>query len=119
MKNEYGKVIFRTDGDGLVATVCGEVDHHNSRAIRAMIDDRLFIERPRELVLDLSRVSFMDSSGLGLILGRYSKASELGVSFRISNPTEQTKKILDLAGVERIVRVSSDVPRGRKEEKAV
>lgn len=49
----------------------------------------------------------MDSSGLGLILGRYTKAVEMGISFKVANPTPQIKRILDLAGTERLIKIES------------
>ena len=67
----------------------------------------VYIQRPDELILDLSRVSFMDSSGLGLILGRYTKAVELGILFKVQNPTPQIRRILDLAGTERLIKIES------------
>ena len=119
MKRESCKVTFRTDEDRLIALISGEVDHHNARKIRAEIDGKMMSTRPAELTLDLSLVSFMDSSGLGLILGRFSKASDLGISFSVSNPTGPTQKILDLAGMDRIVRITRDKVRDKREEKAV
>ncbi len=118
MKEEC-KVIFRTSGDVLTAAITGEVDHHGARRIRTKIDEEVMTERPRGLVLDLSRVSFMDSSGIGLILGRFSKASEMGMSFAVSNPSDGTKKILDLAGMDRIVRIVCGKYRDERGEKAV
>ncbi len=112
------KVIFKTEDGVMTATVCGEVDHHNSKRIRGQIDEKVVLGRPRELILDLSRVSFMDSSGLGLILGRFSKASDLGIGFRVCDPTEPTKKILDLAGMERFVKITYGA-RQQREGKAV
>lgn len=85
----------------------GDIDHHNARPIRSRIDTKLYIQRPDELILDLSRVSFMDSSGLGLILGRYAKSAELGIRFKVQNPTPQIRRILDLAGTERLIKVES------------
>ncbi|MBE6598870.1 MAG: STAS domain-containing protein [Ruminococcaceae bacterium] len=96
-----------TSGGTLIIYLDGDIDHHNARAVRQRIDSKMFIGRPRELVLDLSRVAFMDSSGLGLILGRYTKAAELGISFRVVNPNRQIRKILDLAGMERLVRIET------------
>lgn len=84
----------------------GDIDHHSAATIRSRIDTKLFLTRPRELVLDLQRVSFMDSAGLGLILGRYTKAAELGVGFRLVHPNVQVQKILDLAGLERLIPIT-------------
>lgn len=89
----------------LTAYVKGEIDHHNAKAARRRIDRELESSRPRELILDLSGVNFMDSSGLGLILGRYTKAKDLGISFAVQKPTAATMKILTLAGGERMIKI--------------
>lgn len=94
-------------GKSLIVFLEGDIDHHNARPIRSRIDTKVYIQRPDELILDLSHVTFMDSSGLGLILGRYTKAMELGISFKVQNPTPQIKRILDLAGTERLIKVES------------
>ncbi len=84
------------------AYLSGEIDHHNARMIRLEID--LAIERnsPKELVLDFSEVSFMDSSGIGLIMGRYRQMAPLGGKIIIDNTSGQIKKIMKLAGIEKI-----------------
>ena len=102
------------DDGALIVMLDGDIDHHNARQIRGRIDTKMFVTRPRELVLDLSRVSFMDSSGLGLILGRYSKAMELGMGFRVINPTPQIKRILDLAGTDRLIIIDNSDRKGAK-----
>ena len=79
--------------------------------MRSKIDTKLYIQRPEELILDLSGVNFMDSSGLGLILGRYTKAVELGILFKVANPSPQIRKILDLAGTERLIKIENIAPR--------
>ena len=99
-----------TSGKTLTVFLEGDVDHHNARQIRSRIDTKVYIQRPDELVLDLSRVNFMDSSGLGLILGRYTKAVELGIRFKVANPTPQIKRILDLAGTERLIKIENTPP---------
>ncbi|MBQ6262466.1 MAG: anti-sigma factor antagonist [Clostridia bacterium] len=119
MKRETCKVTFGVNGGRLTALIKGEIDHHNAKKIRAEIDAEIMKSRPAALVLDLSEVTFMDSSGLGLILGRYSKASDLGIAFSVSNPTGPTQKILDLAGMERIIRITRDKVCDKREEKAV
>ncbi len=89
----------------MTAYIGGEIDHHNASSVRRKIDSELEIRRPRELVLDLAGVNFMDSSGLGLILGRYTKAADLGISFRVEHPTPATLKILDLVGGDRMITI--------------
>ena len=88
------------------------LDHHSARRIRSRIDTKVFIQRPDELILDLSGVCFMDSSGLGLILGRYAKAVELGITFKVANPNRDVRRILDLAGTERLIKIENTYPSG-------
>lgn len=86
----------------------GDIDHHSAKGIRDRIDNEIFSKRPSTVVLDLSAVEFMDSSGLGLIMGRYANSKEIGASFLIYKPCKRVKKILELAGVERIMEIKGD-----------
>lgn len=99
-----------TAGSILSIHIRGEIDHHTSSAIRTGIDSTLFERRPQKLILDLSGVSFMDSSGLGLIMGRYSVMKELGGEMAVWNPSPETRAILTLAGMDRLVRI--EYPQG-------
>ena len=94
-----------TAGSILSIRIRGEIDHHTAAAIRQGIDATLFEKRPARLILDLSAVSFMDSSGLGLIMGRYSVMKELGGEMTVWNPSPETRAILTLAGMERLVKI--------------
>lgn len=98
-------VKIQVDGETMTAFVSGEIDHHNASTVRRKIDSEMQIRRPSQVVLDLAGVNFMDSSGLGLILGRYTKATDLGASFRVEHPTAATMKILDLAGGDRLITI--------------
>ena len=85
--------------------ITGDIDHHSARTVRTQIDEALYLKRPRRLELDLSRVEFMDSSGLGLILGRFSKATEIGAEVILLNPNENASRILDVAGIGRLIQI--------------
>ena len=85
--------------------LCGEIDHHSAVSVRHEIDNMLMMTRPQSLILDLSCVDFMDSSGLGLIMGRYSLVRELGGTLTLRSPTVAVTKILALAGMERIIKI--------------
>ena len=93
-------------GKSMTVYVRGEIDHHTAVIIRNGIDAQLFEKRPSQLRLDLSAVSFMDSSGLGLIMGRLSVMKELGGHLLVLNPSRETQSILSLAGMERLVPVA-------------
>ena len=103
----------------LKITLHGEIDHHSEVTVRSAIDAKLYELRPHKAVMDLSGIEFMDSSGLGLIMGRYALMQKLGGEFSIANPTERVQKIFELAGLGRIISIEkpdSDVD--DEEEKA-
>lgn len=94
----------------------GEIDHHSAAAVRTAIDDMIRTRRPQELVIDMSAVDFMDSSGLGLIMGRYNTIKEIGGGVTITDPNPATEKIMRLAGLERIIKiVRTSAPIAKKE----
>lgn len=86
----------------LVARLFGEIDHHSARELREEIDDALSGEIPEELVLDFEGVTFMDSSGIGLVMGRYNRISIYGGRLVISGLGAQQKKVMRLAGLDKI-----------------
>ena len=77
-------VTFSAADDVLYAYLAGEIDHDAAQGLRIQLDDALLTRSPRILVMDLGGVGFMDSSGIGLILGRQRCARTLGGSLRIS-----------------------------------
>ena len=103
----------------LVASICGELDHHGAVAVRTLIDGEICRQRPERTVLELSSLDFMDSSGLGLVMGRYTLMQKLGGDFCVRNANPRVMKIFKLAGLERIVRIekASDGKEKRNEAK--
>ncbi|MGM9631945.1 MAG: anti-sigma factor antagonist [Eubacteriales bacterium] len=108
MKTENSLFSYKKSEDRLEVGLIGEIDHHSAVRVRREIDELIFSERPKTLVLDLSRVGFMDSSGLGLIMGRYSLIKELGGVLLLRSPTQAVMKILTLAGMERMIKIEKD-----------
>ena len=90
--------------DKLVIYLSGEIDHHSAREIREGVDRLIVTHRPKTFILDLEGVNFMDSSGLGLVLGRYRKIKELGAEMYLANAGERTMRILKMAGVDKIIK---------------
>ena len=98
--------IISTVSEGILyVKLSGDIDHHSAKGVRDSIDDLIKRNNPAELEMDLSAVDFMDSSGLGLVLGRYKKQADMGGKMKIVNPTRRVMQILQLAGVEKIVRI--------------
>lgn len=89
----------------LYVKLIGDIDHHTAKSVREAVDELITRNNPAELSLDLSAIDFMDSSGLGLVLGRYKKQSDIGGKMKILNPSKRIMRILQLAGVEKIIKI--------------
>lgn len=91
----------------------GEIDHYGASEVRARIDDALEAERPAALLLNLSAVSFCDSSGLGLVMGRLRKCERLGIQMTVEDPSDAVKKILRIAGMDKLIRTERSEDNGK------
>ena len=96
------KTVF--DCGELTALLSGDIDHHAAGNIRLVIDGEIERTRPRLLLLDFRRVRFMDSSGIGLIMGRYRQMQLIGGSVRIANIPKPLERIIALSGILTIVK---------------
>ena len=105
MRSSKAEAVSTIDGHTMIITLSGDIDHHSAKRIRGQIDSDLFIKRPKRAVLDMSAVEFMDSAGLGLILGRIACAEKIGCRLTLLSPSPQVMKILDLAGVGRLIEI--------------
>ena len=92
-------VTFSAADELRYAYLAGEIDHDAAQNLRIQLDDALLTRTPRTLVLDLGGVGFMDSSGVGLILGRQRCARSVGGTLRIQHAPEQLRRGLQLAGI--------------------
>ena len=108
MKNS-GSIQEKTVGSSLTVALHGEIDHHGAAKIRMGIDKMIDEKKPTTLVLDLEKIDFMDSSGLGLIMGRYKKMSEIGGELILRNPNAAVLKICRLAGLGRFIKIQTNV----------
>ncbi|MGI6035782.1 MAG: STAS domain-containing protein [Limnochordia bacterium] len=91
-------------GTTLLVTVKGELDLLTAPFFRAQVDQELeTFERLSSLILDLGKVDFIDSSGLGAILGRYKRIRQRGGKLLLVNAQPQVQKILELSGLDKIM----------------
>jgi stage II sporulation protein AA (anti-sigma F factor antagonist) len=95
-------VIFSEMEGELIARIGCDIDHHSAKRMREKIDDKLFEIKPNTLILDFSAVSFMDSSGLGLVLGRVERATALHIAVRLTGLSPTLMKLVRLGGLERV-----------------
>lgn len=112
IKNKIGgavKLNMSTDFSKkkLTIVIKGDIDHHSAKSIREAIDHKIEENSPNILNLDFSKVQFMDSSGIGLIMGRYKLMSLLNGKVEISNLSEQLSKIIKLSGLSNLVTIKN------------
>ncbi|MBR7039907.1 MAG: anti-sigma factor antagonist [Oscillospiraceae bacterium] len=105
------QIRYDTETACLVVRLDYEIDHHSATLLRADIDAAIYAHLPRTLVLDLADVAFMDSSGIGLIMGRYKILSPLGSEIVLRDPAPHIAQILRFAGMERLARITRSAPK--------
>ncbi len=110
------KTAFEPSRRRLTAYLSGDIDHHTAAQIRADVDSAIRSTLPASLVLDFKNVSFMDSSGIGLVMGRYKEMSALGGSVFIQDPPPYIRRVMQLAGLNRLCRIISSPPPSENDE---
>ena len=88
----------------LLLELSGELDHHGARNALRELEMAVDAALPKKLVLDMSGVTFMDSSGIAVLLRAYRQAGELGAVLRVVHVPPQAGKVLRAAGLERLMR---------------
>ncbi len=99
------EIKYTGDNDCIYAELSGELDEYSAEYVRISLDDLLKNDSfsKSKLVLDFSRVSFMDSTGIGMLLGRYNKFSKQDISLYIKNPTSYVNRIFEMTGIYQII----------------
>lgn len=97
------KIRLEHIGTTLVVKPDGELDHHSAKEVREMIDREIHLRKIKNLILDFNKVSFMDSSGIGVIAGRYKIINSLGGKTMLIRANEQVDKILEVSGLKKIL----------------
>ncbi len=99
----------------LVVKLCGDLDHHAAAEISVSVDRELMKTGAINVAFDFSSVAFMDSSGIGVIMGRCKKARALGGRVIIYGASDAVKRIIKMSGIDGIVVVADTIERGIKE----
>ena len=90
-------------GGRLTVYLSGELDQHEARSAMERLDEHL----PRDLVLDLGALRFMDSSGIALMIRLSRRMKATGGRMWIENPAQQPKRVIDAAGIDRLIPVAA------------
>ena len=93
----------------LILRIDGEIDHHSCEQIKKEADYEIQKRAPKKLVFDFKNVNFMDSSGIGLIIGRYKYLLRISGETEIINVNKEVKRILDMSGVFKIIPIYEEV----------
>lgn len=101
------KISAKPKDKQLYIYLSGELDHHGAKAAMIEIEEQIDLMLPRDCILDLAGLTFMDSSGIAVILKTYKRMHELGGRLWVENVPKQPLKVLDASGIERIIRISS------------
>lgn len=88
----------------LILTISGEIDHHTSKIIRERADRMLAQIGGKNIIFQLRDVDFMDSSGIGMMIGRYKRAESLGGRVAILQASETIQELIRLSGLSAILK---------------
>ncbi|MBA2873322.1 stage II sporulation protein AA (anti-sigma F factor antagonist) [Anoxybacillus caldiproteolyticus] len=99
---------FEVRHDVLLIRLSGELDHHTAEELRAKVTDMIEKEQIRHIVLNLEHLTFMDSSGLGVVLGRYKQIKNLGGEMIVCSISPTVKRLFEMSGLFKIIRLESD-----------
>lgn len=87
----------------LTATLSGELDHHGAKQVMEELDRRMDRDLPRRLTIDMGGVTFMDSSGIAVLLRAHRRMAQLQGSMAVSNVPQQAQRVFQAAGLHRII----------------
>jgi len=103
------KVTYDSKDKLLTMHITEEIDHHISERIRDRADFEIQKYMPKKVILDFENVNFMDSSGIGMLIGRYKTASMFGSTIKMINVKPNIKKVFEMAGILKIIPIIEEV----------
>lgn len=108
-------VICNCKERNLIIRVIGEIDHHTSEIIRERIDKEFSRSNAKNIIFDFSGINFMDSSGIGIIMGRYRNAEQIGGKIAITGANASLDRIFNISGLYKIINIYEDVEQAVKD----
>ena len=100
---------FEKRTNTLVIHLGGEIDQYATNEIKGKIDIEIETTKKKNIVINLDKVDFMDSSGIGLIVGRYKLSKSMGHSYSVCGGNPSIRKIVQLSGIVRVVPMFENV----------
>jgi len=108
------QIKFSNKGNILIIKLNGELDHHASDYVRRKIDNEMIKPTSKNIIFDLSNLSFMDSSGIGIIMGRYKTVTKINGKAMIACSNAQIVKLLEMSGIQKIIPIFDNVDKAVK-----
>ncbi len=103
------EITYSLDDFTVKVNLCGELDHHTAKRTISELDRIIDLYIPKDLILDLRGVTFMDSSGIAVLVGAYRKQKNGDCSMRVINTMPQPAKLLKAAGLNRFIHIEEMV----------
>lgn len=103
------EVTITVKKETLVAALHGELDHHTAKDVKDLIEEIIKNRGVKNLVFDFSDLSFMDSSGIGVIVGRYKLVCSIGGKVAISGASKTVEKLITMSGISRLINTYPNV----------
>ena len=92
----------------LLVKITEEIDHHTTEKIRRKVDNEITRFMPRKVLFDFGRVTFMESAGVGMIIGRYKVAKMLGSIVEMANVKKSIRKVFEMCGVLKLIPIQDN-----------
>ncbi len=103
------EITYSLDDFTVKVNLCGELDHHTAKNTIMELDRIIDLYIPHELILDLRGVTFMDSSGIAVLVGAYRKQNSGDCTLKVINTMPQPTKLLKAAGLTRFIHIEQTV----------
>lgn len=102
-QEEIMQIKSRVHDNTLYVLLIGELDEHSAQYTKVKLDEVFVKENFQKIVIDLSELAFMDSTGIGVLIGRYKKMKDKKIPIFISNPSSHAEKIFKMTGLYEIM----------------
>lgn len=102
--------LFKISGTDLMILLPAEVDHYNTETVKTQADLLMQKNNIKRIVFDFQKTVFMDSSGIGMIMGRYKNLKFMGGTVMAVGVNERIKRILVMSGISKVLEIREDIP---------
>ena len=102
------KTFYEKEDKRLIFEIHEDIDECVAQKIRRRLDNEIERYMPKEVIFDFNKVSFMDSAGIGLLIGRYKNARAIGAKVELKNVNKSIYKILKMSGITRLIPIKEE-----------